>query len=78
MAFLRQEARVVERFRIIEVAEAELPTFEREGHGTTLRAKGEVLRPTPEALPGNLLEAARLSSPEGEGWRVMAEGRSLS
>jgi len=59
-------------------AEADAPRFECEGYGATLPARGEVLRPKPEVLPGDLLAGVRLESPTGEGWRVRAEGRSLA
>jgi alpha-N-arabinofuranosidase len=59
-------------------AEAESPTFDCEGYGSTLPAKGTVLRPAPQVLPGDLLAGATLASSEGDGWRVAAEDHALA
>ena len=58
-------------------AESESPTFDCEGFGSTLPARGDLSRPAPEVVPGDPLADVQLQSPEGPGWKVTAEGRSL-
>jgi len=58
-------------------SEVRAPRFESQGFGSSLPAKGKVLRLKPEVSRANVLAANTLQSSEAGDWRIEAKGAEL-